>query len=168
LEPGEERHANPQTPPAAWHHPRRFFSDSCVCRFVRRGSRSDAFRQCARRVVEDFTAAWNAHRIDSLVQLFTPNGSLATPGGGVARSRSAIRELLADQHERVFRQSSLSTRVEGVHRQGAHRAIITGAFTLDGIPAILGVEVSRQGSFRFELTRRDGEWLISSARIQPA
>ena len=121
-----------------------------------------------RRVVEDFTAAWNAHRIDSLVQLFTPNGSLATPSGGVARSRSAIRELLADQHEHVFRQSSLSTRVEGVHRQGAHRAIITGAFTLDGIPAILGVEVSRQGSFRFELTRRDGEWLISSARIQPA
>jgi len=37
-----------------------------------------------RRVVEGFTAAWNAHRIDSLVQLFTPN----------ARSQHLAVELL--------------------------------------------------------------------------
>src|SRR5690349_16330334 len=82
--------------------------------------------EAPRRVVEVFTAAWNEHRIDGLVQLFTPNGSLSIPGGGIARSRSAIRELLADQHEHVFKQSSLITRIEGFHRQGAHRATVTG------------------------------------------
>ena len=122
----------------------------------------------AKAVIQKFVSAWNAHKIDDLTHLFTSDGSFKSPAGEGARTRSAIRKLLAREHRDIFRQSTLATSVANVTLPKAGVADVTGTYTLSGIPAVLGIDVSRQGTFDFRMTRRSGRWLISSARIAKA
>ncbi len=79
------------------------------------------------------------------------------------RAKAAL--LLLREHGEVFRKSTLQARVEKVGFPQTGSAVATGTYTLSGVPVLFGIEVTREGTFDFRLIRRDGRWLIRSARI---
>jgi uncharacterized protein (TIGR02246 family) len=116
-------------------------------------------------VVQAFVRAWNRHDVDTLTHLFAPKGNFTSPSGAGATNRSGIRDLLAREHREIFRESTLDAKTRQVTYPSGRSAEAVGHYTLSGIPVAFGIEVAREGSFHFELERRDGEWLIQSARI---
>ncbi len=116
-------------------------------------------------VIGKFASAWNSHDIEALTHLFTPDGKFKSPAGQGAQTRRGIRELLAQEHREIFRESTLAATTGKIGFPEAGVAIATGSYTLSGIPVLFGIEVERAGSSEFRLVRRHGRWLIASARI---
>lgn len=116
-------------------------------------------------VVEKFVSSWNRHDIEALTHLFTHTGKFKSPAGEGAQSKAGIRKLLANEHREIFRESTLEAVNERIWFPQTGAAVAVGSYTLSGIPVMFGIEVSREGTFRFQLTRRNGRWLIADARI---
>ncbi len=116
-------------------------------------------------VIEAFVSAWNSHDLETLTNLFTPGGNFKSPAGQGAQSRAAIRKLLAKEHREIFRESTLQAGNYRIVFPQTDAAVAIGSYTLSGIPVLFGIEVSREGTFKFQLKRRDGRWLIADARI---
>lgn len=117
-------------------------------------------------MVGNFVAAWNSNDADTLVSLFAPDGRFLSPSGDDAHGREQIRELLVNEHRTMFRGTTLhaTTKTVVLHPDKA-AALSLGSYTLEGVDVALWVEVAVEGSFRFQFTRKAGQWLIATARI---
>lgn len=116
-------------------------------------------------VVDVFVTAWNKHDIATLTGLFTANGRFKSPAGHGARTRPGIHKLLVQEHGDLFKESTLAATIKNIAHPKTGSAVATGTFTLSNIPAVLGINVAREGTFDFHLVRQKSRWLIASARI---
>ena len=116
-------------------------------------------------VVQNFVSAWNQNNTETLTDLFTPNGTFTSPRGAKAKGRAAIRNLLTQEHRDIYRGTTLVANVDSTAFPKTGNALAKGTYTLQGVNVMFGIEVSPEGTFTFELTRRSDAWRIASARI---
>lgn len=128
-------------------------------------ARASAAHTEIKTVVESFVSAWNQNKTGTLTNLFTPNGTFTSPKGAKAKGRAAIANLLTQEHRDIYRGTTLVANVDSIAFPKAETAVAKGTYTLKGVNIIFGIEVSPEGTFSFQLTRRDGVWRIASARI---
>jgi len=115
--------------------------------------------------VQKFVSTWNAHDTDAMLRQFTQDGRLTSPRGASAKGREEIRHLLTEEHRDIYKGTELRATIESIQFPQTGTAAATGTFTLQGVDAVLGIEVAPEGTFTFRLVRQVGRWLISRARI---
>ena len=100
-----------------------------------------------------FMEAFNTGDLESLVSLYEEDAAFVEQGGGVARGRAAIREIM-----RGFFAQKLHFSIAATVTQNGDIALLNSPWTLSGTdPAGRAVSMSGNGT---EVVRRqaDGSW----------
>jgi uncharacterized protein (TIGR02246 family) len=114
--------------------------------------------------VDGFTAAWNAHDPERMAALWVEDGDVINPFGRAAKGRDEVRRLFADEQAGPMRQSRHEMRVESVRMVG-DLALVDLKSTITGIRGEDDRAYPPLNLHIFNvMTRRDGEWMIISAR----
>src|SRR5687768_16041636 len=67
-----------------------------------------------RKLVRTFTSAWNRHDPGAMAQVWSHEGDVINPAGRVAEGRSAVQNLLAEEHAGMFARSNMRITVESI------------------------------------------------------
>jgi uncharacterized protein (TIGR02246 family) len=114
--------------------------------------------------IDEFTNAWNEHNPERMAALWAEDGDLINPFGHEAKGREQVRQLFAEEQAGPMRQSRHEMRVDSVRMVG-DLALVDLKSTVTGIRGPDDREFPPLNLHIFNvMTRRDGEWMIISAR----
>ena len=125
--------------------------------------RDDQF--LVKETIRRFVQAWNDDDAHELSRLFTPDGTLVSPTGSTATSRADIRELLVREHKDIFFGTGLSKTIQTITFSEPSMALVKGNYELSGVPVLLGVTTTIEGTFIFHLVKQEAGWFIEAAHI---
>lgn len=115
--------------------------------------------------IGEFTDAWNRHDAEQLSALWAEDGDLINPFGRRAMGRDEVRQLMADEHAGVMKQSNYEMKVDSMRMVG-DVALVDLDATLTGIrDPESDAELPPLKLHAFVvMTKQDGKWMILSAR----
>jgi uncharacterized protein (TIGR02246 family) len=112
-----------------------------------------------------FTTGWNQADPGRMARLWAKDGDHISADGRVAKGRSAIEALFADQLNTTYRGSRLSLTLDSIRFISPEVAIATGGFELSGIRSGEGgTPVTMKGLHTDIWSVQDGEWQIVASR----
>jgi uncharacterized protein (TIGR02246 family) len=119
-----------------------------------------------RKLYADFTTAWNKHEVQALAKMWSLDGDLLEPDGTVAKGRGAIADHLQQQHDTVFKHTTLSFTISDVWFISDSVALVDGGYGISGIRTREGTELpKRSGHLTAVLIKEDGQWWIAASRL---
>ncbi len=119
-----------------------------------------------RKLYADFAAAWNKHDVAALTKMWALDGDLLEPDGTSAKGRSAIADHLQQQHDTVFKQTTLALTIADVWFISDSVALVDGGYGISGIRTREGTELpKRSGHLTAILIKEDGTWWIAASRL---
>jgi uncharacterized protein (TIGR02246 family) len=122
-------------------------------------------KQAVEAVVKRFVHAWNENDLDTIASLFSADGQLISPSGGVTKTRAEIKKHIAKEREKRLRDTKIKETVESVQLVQSDNALIRGKYNIDGVELALGLKKSFQGPFVLRLAKQDNRWLIAKADV---
>lgn len=119
-----------------------------------------------RALYDNFETFWNNHDVASLADLWTIDGDHIEPDGTEADGRDAIKELLAKQHDSVFKTTMIDLAIADVWFVTADVSLVDGTYTVGGVRGPDGSEIPpRKGHYSAVLIQERGEWAVAASRL---
>jgi uncharacterized protein (TIGR02246 family) len=119
-----------------------------------------------RKLYADFTTHWNKHEVAGLAKMWSLDGDLLEPDGTSAKGRPAIADHLQQQHDTVFKQTTLSLTISDVWFISDDVALVDGGYGISGIRTREGTELpKRSGLLTAILIKEQGQWWIAASRL---
>lgn len=118
-----------------------------------------------RKLYAQYTAAWNRHDPSAMAEFWTIDGDYMEPDGRHAKGRAEVEKLFTQEHQSVFKDSTLSLTIETVWFITQDVAMVDGKYDLSGVRDLEGQQLpTRKGHLTAILLREDDTWRVASGR----
>ena len=109
-----------------------------------------------------FEAAWNNHDMKAFAALFHPDATFVNRIGQYWRGRDEVVAQHAAIHATIYKDTTISNRVQDVDMVGDSVAIVHVRSTASFGPSMPHGPREASAQFMYVATRRDGEWRIQA------
>ncbi len=130
------------------------------------GLKSDLENEAAiRKLYAQYTEAWNRHDPQAMAGFWTIDGDYMEPDGRHAKGRDEVEKFFTEEHQSVFKDSTLALTVETVWFITEDVAMVDGTYDLSGVRDREGKQIAlRRGHLTAILLREDGSWQVAAGR----
>jgi uncharacterized protein (TIGR02246 family) len=122
-------------------------------------------QEAIKKVVADYTEAWNKHDARALSMYYAEDGDLVSATGSMSKGRAEIEKAVARDFSTRSKGGKRTTTVQSVRFIKPGVALADVTFETVGSPGAEGKEVSpTKGYSSLVMTKKDGRWWITAQR----
>ena len=112
-----------------------------------------------------FSGAWNRGDPDALVEFYDEETDHFSADGRVAKGRTAVRDLFADQLETVYKGSRLTLTLDSLRFLSPEIALANGQFELTNVKGPQGRTLPPLRGLHTDIwVLSDGTWRVAASR----
>src|SRR5512141_1550432 len=114
---------------------------------------------------EEFAASWNRHDLKAMAGVWAADGDLINPSGRVAKGRTEVEKLLADEHSSVMKDSTFTITDMSVRMLKPDVALADWDVEIAGMHAADGSPIPTQKMHvNVVMVKKAGKWWTVTAR----
>ncbi len=118
-----------------------------------------------RRLVADFSTAWNRSDAKAMAAMWIEDGDFIQPAGRITRGRADIEKRLAEEHSFFYTGSRFTSTVDTVRFLKLDVAVVDGAWETSGAHTPKGKPLpTMKGLYTLIVVKRSSKWWVVSSR----
>ena len=119
-----------------------------------------------RKVLDGFTAAWNAHNLQQMASFWAEDGDLINPAGKWGMGRAGAEKVFSQEHGGMFKKSTIAFTIDKVRWLTPDLALVDSECTVNGALDKKGKMEKKPSHFHvvMVLTKMGGNLQVAAAR----